>query len=172
MPIYTIPKSDTYPSLDGPIAVCPHSLGPRFWLTVWQIQRLAILAPNTQASKLRGADALYEDARKLFDSDCLDALLSHLDFAKLEMALDVRFAALNNHAIQHNSKISEAWNAAHEFIIESIKGLMPAAANDARLRTLNQRLRSLELKYAAFRVRQQKTTIPGLAARDPGGLPR
>jgi integrase len=144
MPIYhgghSIPAS-----LSGPIAIEATGL-PRYWALTWSVLWGSTLAESHLHAQLSAIDRLYVAVESRTGSDCLDRLLSHLDFDSLEPLLEGYFLELNNQGRDLNHDYTKLWQYTFRFVHTTIDHLSKSESTD-RLNRLHARLLRLETIY-------------------------
>lgn len=117
---------------------------PRYWSTVWSALDGASLAPSTLRTQLSVIEQLYQSARRLYQSDCLDRLIAELKFDELEACLETFFIAAKNHGAQTAANYHPNWRVAYVFVKSCVQRLVKSHADPAMLWRLSMRLERLE----------------------------
>lgn len=146
MNVCMIPRLSVIPpALAGPVCLSPRGM-PRFWATMW-VSLKTPLADATLDKNLRGVDRLYSCAQALNDGeDCLDRMISNLEFDAIESVLTSFFSELRNESALNGADYSRNWQSALTFV----KDIMQKAgtAVDARIEEIETRLRRLDRMYS------------------------
>lgn len=160
MPVVDLSNPDGPRSLVGP--TCTGAGGvPRYWPTIFNNVIVKQGAKSSEKKRLRAIDRLYDTFERAFGTDCLDRLISELEFEKIEDGLMAHLSWLRMDAAIRNVDNREKWNTATGFIIEILRrsGFDGSSRADAlqskvyRLEILRQSMSPEAIKIAPARLR-------------------
>jgi integrase len=131
---------------------------PRFWASIWSDVLKAGLADGTRRLHLRGVDRLYLASERQLGHDCLDEILSNLDFDALQSILTGFLAQLRNEAAVDQVDRSSSWLLALQFVTDVLKHCGPQAGR--RAEELEGQLRRLDRMYGDLLPNPPKPPAP------------
>jgi integrase len=117
MPKMHLRSPNVPPSLTGPIAVNGHGM-PRYWATIWADHIMAGAEPATRSKALGAVDRLYGSVAEQRGKDCLDRLITNLDFSALESVLSGFLTRLRNECAINKTKHTYTWLTALKFVTD------------------------------------------------------
>jgi integrase len=137
------------PSLCGPTLV--DDLGmPRFWAAVWASFLPADLAPSTIGKKLSQLEAFYHHTDEALGTGRLDEALAKIDVDTTCSALEAYFLTLRSRAVTPATE--ERWQAALQFVTETVQRLSRGSPTREHHDALSGRLMQIELLNAHLHV--------------------
>ncbi|RJG09056.1 site-specific integrase [Pseudomonas cavernicola] len=133
------------------------SLGrPRYWSTVWTALAGAELADSTLSARLATLEQFYQSVASQCRQDCLDRLITQLDFDLLETCLEGYFVSLCNRGAQDRTDHSTAWRAVLGFVEDCLQRLVKNNPDRSSMWLLNNRLQRLEQLYHSLNPRKKR----------------
>ena len=137
------------PSLCGPTLVDDLGL-PRFWAAVWASFLPADLAPSTIGKKLSQLEAFYQHTDETLGTGRLDDALAKIDVDTTCSALEAYFLTLRSRAVTPATE--ERWQAALQFVTETVQRLSRSSPTQEHHDALSGRLMQIELLNAHLHV--------------------
>ena len=137
------------PSLCGPTLVDDLGL-PRFWAAVWASFLPADLAPSTIGKKLSQLEAFYQHTDETLGTGRLDDALAKIDVDTTCSALEAYFLTLRSRAVTPATE--ERWQAALQFVTETVQRLSRGSPTREHHDALSGRLMQIELLNAHLHV--------------------
>jgi integrase len=137
------------PSLCGPTLVDDLGL-PRFWAAVWASFLPADLAPSTIGKKLSQLEAFYQHTDETLGTGRLDDALAKIDVDTTCSALEAYFLTLRSRAVTPATE--ERWQAALQFVTETVQRLSRRSPTQEHHDALSGRLMQIELLSAHLHV--------------------
>lgn len=141
------------PSLCGPTLVDDLGL-PRFWAAVWASFLPAARAPSTTGKKLSQIEAFYQHADETLGIGKLDDALAGLDVDAICSALEAYFLTLRSRPITPATE--ERWQAALQFVTETVQRLTRGSLTREHNDALSGRLMQIELLNAHLHVGRRR----------------
>lgn len=153
------------PALSGWLLVDDRGL-PRYWATVWSSLDGAALQESTLSAHLSAIEQLYQSVTLQLGEDCLDWLITHLDFDRLERCLEGFFVSLSNRSAQNGSDNSGDWRSAISFVKSCTDRLARSGKFKMPLDDVHARLLRLERLHATLNLprRRRPDTVRALPA--------
>lgn len=135
---------------DGPILL--DTIGRlRFWATTWALFLPANLAESTIRKKLAAIESFYRHTDEISWPGRLDDALAHCDERFLSDALEAYFISFRNRSMVSSSS-DDRWQAALQFVIETLQRLVRSHTRKDQVAELRNRLAQLELLHASLHV--------------------
>ncbi len=130
-------RATAFPAFGGSMLVDPLGV-PRYWATVWASFLPADLAPSTLGKKLTHLDSFYRQSDHLLGLGGLDGALADLNVEALCSALEAYYLSLRNRA-NVTPATEERWQAALQFVIETVQRLTRSSLAMQQLDSLRDR---------------------------------
>jgi len=119
MPVH-VSKNLRVSCFDGPICVRQSGL-PRYWSVIWIDVIKASRGATTKRRYIVALHQLYESVHRQHGNDCLDRLISDLDFDAIEHCLIGFLAQLRNAAAVAGVDRTSIWKSALSFVTDIIR---------------------------------------------------
>lgn len=131
---------------------------PRYWATIWTDVLKAGVDEGTRARQLTAVEALYRTVTTQTGKDCLDGMITELDFDGLESALGAFLSVLRNNSAIYGTDRSQTWATALGFVSDIVSHLTPSAEN--QLADIQARLLRLERLYGQISPGKPRPSSP------------
>ena len=136
-------RNPSCPDKNGPVLLDGSGL-PRYWATVWTLFQPADLAASTLTKKLSHLESFYQHAEQSLGPGGLDDVLASFDGDRLSGALEGYFLTIRNHP-PITPASEERWQAALQFVTDTLQRLTRSSMPLEQLQALNARLMRHEL---------------------------
>ena len=146
-------RSSVFPTMSGPVLVDAFGV-PRYWAAVWVSFLPADLAPSTIGKKLGQLEAFYHHADQTLGIGRLDDALAKVDVDIICSTLEAYFLTLRSRAVTPATE--ERWQAALQFVTETVQRLTRSAVTHEHHNALTGRLMKIELLNAHLHVGRRR----------------
>jgi integrase len=146
-------RHSDFPTMSGSVLVDTFGV-PRYWASVWASFLPADLAPSTIVRKLSQLEAFYQHADESQGLGALDDALADVDVDTICSALEGYFLALRGRPVTPATE--ERWQAALQFVTETVQRLSRGSLTLEHHHALSGRLMKIELLTAHLHVGRRR----------------
>ncbi len=131
---------------------------PRYWATIWADVLKAGIEDGTRGVYLAAVERLYQSVINQSGDDCLDRMLTSLDFRSVEAALSGFLTSLRNSSAVDGADREATWKYALMFVQDVMRHMGPVA--DERMGAIDANLVRLDRLYSQIAPTHQKPAAP------------